>query len=168
MEEAEGRRRPGATIVPDRERLGLPRRRHRADVVEEHEAVAGGWHAGVEVARVVFIGCSGGHAREGGRLAHGGRQRVEGQHSEAVLSLADERSSWLRSANERNGRTGQRSALLAMFGDINRQHSPMVWLLTYLLVISLTWHTTIASTLPRRSAPLSRGGALTPHRGFGI
>ena len=28
-------------------------------------------------------------------------------------------------------------------------------LLTYLLVISLTWHTTIASTLPRRSAPLS-------------
>ena len=32
-------------------------------------------------------------------------------------------------------------------------------LLTYLLVISLTWRTTIASTLPRRSAPLSRGGA---------
>ena len=31
------------------------------------------------------------------------------------------------------------------------------YLLTYLLVISLTWHTTIASTLPRRSAPLSRG-----------
>ena len=28
-----------------------------------------------------------------------------------------------------------------------------------LLVISLTWHTTIASALPRRSAPLSRGGA---------
>ncbi len=28
-----------------------------------------------------------------------------------------------------------------------------------LLVISLTWHTTIASTLPRRPAPLSRGGA---------
>ena len=28
-----------------------------------------------------------------------------------------------------------------------------------LLVISLTWHTTIASTLPRRSAPLLRGGA---------
>ena len=32
-------------------------------------------------------------------------------------------------------------------------------LLTYLLVISLTWHTTIASTLSRRPAPLSRGGA---------
>ena len=32
-------------------------------------------------------------------------------------------------------------------------------LLTYLLVISLTWHTTIASTLSRRTAPLSRGGA---------
>ena len=31
--------------------------------------------------------------------------------------------------------------------------------LTYLLVISLTWHTTIASTLSRRPAPLSRGGA---------
>ena len=33
------------------------------------------------------------------------------------------------------------------------------YLLTYLLVISLTWHTTIASTLSRRPAPLSRGGA---------
>ena len=32
-------------------------------------------------------------------------------------------------------------------------------LVTYLLVFSLTWHTTIASTLSRRPAPLSRGGA---------
>merc|ERR1711965_587810 len=31
------------------------------------------------------------------------------------------------------------------------------YLLTYLLVISLSWHTTIASTLSRRPAPLSRG-----------
>ena len=29
-------------------------------------------------------------------------------------------------------------------------------LLAYLLIISLTWHTTIASTLPRRSGPRSR------------
>ena len=46
---------------------------------------------------------------------------------------------------------------------------PAFWgksnLLTYLLVISLTWHTTIASTLPRRSAPLSRGGARVQHGG---
>ena len=33
------------------------------------------------------------------------------------------------------------------------------YLLADVLVISLLWHTTIASTLPRRSAPLSRGGA---------
>ena len=37
---------------------------------------------------------------------------------------------------------------------VNSRH-----LLTYLLAISLTWHTTIASTLTRKSAPLSRGGA---------
>ena len=46
-------------------------------------------------------------------------------------------------------------------------------LLTYLLTtcyISLAWHTTTASTLPRRSAPLSRGGARVrrAHSGFRV
>ena len=42
--------------------------------------------------------------------------------------------------------------------------------LTYLLVISLTWHTTVASALSRRSAPLSRGGARVrrAHSGFQV
>ena len=47
-----------------------------------------------------------------------------------------------------------------------RIHLPeaLTYLLTYLLVISLTWHTTIASTLPRHVLGPSRPSSGTPQK----